>query len=298
MTIKEWLNLAHQKYSSRPEFSRLDAEIILCEVLSDASRLDRSELILHEDYELTNNQIKSADKLLRQRFLKGCPLAYILKEKEFYGRTFYVDERVLIPRPETESIINVVKEITKKFFSNNTENLRVIDIGTGSSCIATTLKLELPEADIAATDISKNALEVAKINSDKFRADIKLLQSDLLKDVSETYQLYIANLPYVDKKWEWISKNLRFEPKKALFASDGGLLIIKKFLTQIATKISSQNITSPIYIVLEFDPSQKPAVRKFIKQLEKNSSIKFEEVQKLNSLKETEFITVLAASKK
>ena len=128
---------------------------------------------------------------------------------------------VLVPRPETEDIIDLVKTLKPK---------KVIDVGTGSGCIGVTLKCEMPKMEVVCSDISIKALVVAEDNAKRQEADnIKFVISDLLDDVYFEPDLVIANLPYVDPKWEWVdTEALRFEPSIALYALDKGLALIKK----------------------------------------------------------------------
>lgn len=287
MTIKDWLKEKRLIYGASENFLSLDAELILCYVLSDAGELDRSYLVLHDNEELLPGQKAQADKLLAAHVEQEIPLAYVLKQKEFYGRKFYVDERVLIPRPETEEMISCVKNLVAQIASeskntntkpdssadsegagdkvNSGGKLEIIDVGTGSSCIATTLKLEIPAARVTGLDISTDALKVASKNARHLQADVKFLKSDLLSaekelfTTSESTKIVVANLPYVDKNWDWTSKSLRFEPKQALFAEDGGLKEIKRLIEQVATlKVNC--------LVLEADPSQHDKIIEFAKK--------------------------------
>jgi release factor glutamine methyltransferase len=156
----------------------------------------------HPAYELTESEQKLAEDYLKRR-QNHEPVAYILGSKEFYGREFVVTPDTLIPRPETEAIIDLVKELSL-------EKLKILDVGTGSGCIAITLKLELPESDVMAVDISEKALVVAEKNADNLHANLEFKQSDLLKNVDEKFDIIVANLPYVDKNWEICNDNIEF----------------------------------------------------------------------------------------
>ena len=165
MDIKTWLEEAKTKTSS------IDAELILLNILGEK---DRTYLISHENRTLTETEVEKANYFVKER-AKNKPLAYIIGSKEFYGRDFYVDENVLIPRPETEDIIDLTKDIVK---DNDMIYPIIFDVGTGSGCIAVTLKLELPEAKVVAIDNSDNALLVAKKNSELQKSEIILKKSD------------------------------------------------------------------------------------------------------------------------
>ena len=255
MLIKDWLESGKAEYGNAPDFLRLDLEVILVKVLGVK---DRSFLALHQDDNLSDEQIKLADRLARERFINEKPLAYVLSEKEFYGRRFYVDSRVLIPRPEIEEIIDAVKSVASS-------SMRILDVGTGSGAIAITLKLENPGLEMMASDISDDALDVAKRNAKEHGADIEFAKSDLLQNIGNLPDIIVANLPYVDKGWSWTSRTLRFEPREALFAEDGGLFEIKRLFVEICEKIIKVSDDKEIYLFLELDPSQKNTLKNFIK---------------------------------
>lgn len=241
MTISEWLKGAKEKVDS------LDAELILCAALDFEDRVD---LVIKSEEEF---DFQKAEEMLSQR-LKGLPLAYITGYKEFYGRKFKVTKNVLIPRPETEqAIISALSIIDVEGFNN----VRILDIGTGSGCIAITLKLELnaekKRSEIFGTDVSKPALEIAKTNAKNLNADVMFFEADLLEKNDSLPDIIIANLPYVNPKWDWISSELKFEPALALFTDDNGLKLIKKLIDQIIKKPHNDNSK---FLILEADTSQ------------------------------------------
>lgn len=190
------------------------------------------------------------------------PKAYNIGYQDFYGRDFIVSPDVLIPRPETEQIIDAVLNLAGKPYLPGVKpaprilppNPIILDVGTGSGCIAITVKKELPEAEVYACDISKKALQVAQKNATKHDVTIHLIISYLLEKVNSRElplpTLVIANLPYVDTGWKWLDKEaLSYEPSIALYADDHGLDLIKKLINQ------SANLHIP-YIALEADPCQ------------------------------------------
>lgn len=190
------------------------------------------------------------------------PKAYNIGYQDFYGRDFIVSPDVLIPRPETEQIIDTVLNLSGKPYLPGVKptprilppNPIILDVGTGSGCIAITVKKELPEAKVYGCDISEKALQIAQKNATKHGVTIFFIISHLLEKVNRRElplpTLVIANLPYVDTDWEWLDKNaLSFEPSIALYADDHGLGLIKKLIDQ------SANLHIP-YIVLEADPCQ------------------------------------------
>ncbi|MCA9338881.1 HemK family protein methyltransferase, partial [Candidatus Saccharibacteria bacterium] len=173
--------------------------------------------------------------------------------KEFYGRNFTVNNTVLIPRPESEIIIEILKEIVL-------DTQTIIDVGTGSGALAITAKLELPQANVFASDISEEALSIAKQNAQKLNANVIFLKSDLLKETNDAYSVIVANLPYVDRNWDY-SFETKFEPSLALFAKDNGLDLIKKLIAQTQKKLPSGG-----FLLLEADPRQHQVVLDFAKE--------------------------------
>lgn len=277
-SIREWLNKA------KKQIDMLDAELILLEVLGVD---DRSRLILRENTDLSSAELKKANQFLARRE-NDEPLAYILGCKEFYGRKFAVDSSVLIPRPETEVIIDYVlgkctddKERVAGGNNSNavsnlcekSQNWQIFDIGTGSGCIAITLGIELEKrkikADIYASDISESALEKAKENAKNLHVDqkIKFTQSNLLNDLkfkTDRPSIVVANLPYVSEHWDWIDKKqLGFEPKKALYADQDGLALIFELIEQFVEKFKSG---SGATLVVESDDSQQRAIVDYAKK--------------------------------
>lgn len=196
---------------------------------------------------------------------ENSPEAYKRGVQDFYGRDFIVNPGVLIPRPETEMIVDMVLNLVgrpylpgvKPSAAKLPEDLTIVDVGTGSGCIAITLKLELPEAKVMGVDISEGALKVARENAKKYEADVELIKSDLLGAVDFQPDLVVANLPYVDESWKWLDKEaLSHEPKIALYANDGGLELIYKLINQVVERKIK-------HLILEADPSQHERIVDF-----------------------------------
>ncbi|MEX0616906.1 MAG: peptide chain release factor N(5)-glutamine methyltransferase [Candidatus Woykebacteria bacterium] len=218
MTIKEAL-------AANP-IDKIEAEIVLSGLL----RKDRSFLYAHPEFRLSKTRTSKLTSKLKRRE-RGEPLAYILGYKEFYGLKFYVDKRVLIPRQETEELIEKVFNWIKK---KNLTAPSICEVGTGSGCIAVTLAKLAPSAKIYAIDIDKHALEVAKKNAKLHGVSEKItfLQGDLLTPLSEKVDLIVANLPYIPtKKISSLQGELRdWEPRVALDGgTDGKELYLKLF---------------------------------------------------------------------
>lgn len=196
------------------------------------------------------------------------PRAYIEGVQDFYGRDFIVTPDVLIPRPETEQIIDSVLNLAGKPYlpgvkpapSVLPKKPKILDVGTGSGCIAITLKIKLKDAEVIGADISEPAIKVAQKNALKHGVDPHIfIISNLLENVKFTPDVIVANLPYVDINWDWLDKeSLSHEPSLALYAEDGGLEIIKRLLDETLKRRIN-------YLVLEADPSQHDSIINYTK---------------------------------
>lgn len=256
-TINGWLQNNNLKLSNAGiESARLDCLVLLEHVL----KKNRSWILAHGDEVLDVNTIASLNSLLDQRE-KRVPLAYIVSSKEFYGRKFKVTKEVLIPRPESEAIIELLLEkygneklsavATKNNWNlNQVENDNpllstppsplntIIDIGTGSGILAITAKLELPQLHVIATDISISALQIARKNALLLGAKVQFKLQDFIKDglpkmpKTRPYVI-VANLPYVPKDLITSPEILK-EPSKALFSENDGMDHYRKFWEQIS----------------------------------------------------------------
>lgn len=244
LTVNQWLKDAAEELATVGITSALlDAEIILTHTL----RKSRTWLHAHHDDPIDPREEDIANARLTLR-LDRTPIAYIIGHKEFYSRLFKVTPSVLIPRPESEAII----ELLKKYLPASAKTL--IDVGTGSGCLGITAKLELPQLAVTATDVSHHALKVAEENAAIQRADITTIHSDLLAAVPGVFDVIIANLPYVDPSWER-SPETQYEPELALFADDGGLALIGRLLDQLPSHLLPGGL-----VLLEADPEQHPTI--------------------------------------
>ena len=237
---------------------------------------DRTWLLTHAEEALPSAPAKKFETLVRRRETHE-PIAYIVGHKDFYGRRFNVNKNVLIPRPETELVIDEVKRSVGH--DHNGSGSVIWDIGTGSGAIGVTLACELPHAQVLATDVSTRALAVATKNARSFRAsNVMFLKSDLLQRPAYLFleeaaksstQLFVcANLPYLpesDKKK--LDKDVvDFEPARALFAQDEGLALIEQLLGQLARHVAEWKFTKTT-ILFEFDPPQADALRNIASKL-------------------------------
>lgn len=201
---------------------RLDAELLLAEVLS----LDRGGLVVDARRELTPAEAASFEALVARREARE-PVAYLLGRREFRHLELMVDSRVLIPRPETEVLVEAALDLPR--------GSRVIEVGTGSGAVALSLKQERPDLTIVATDISAEALEVARANAERHGLDVELREADLLEGVGETYDAVLANVPYVDRlDYAILDPEIgRHEPEVAIVAGDAGAAIIRRLVSQL-----------------------------------------------------------------
>lgn len=243
MDISTWLiDATKQLKHIGVESNRLDAELILAETL----RKPRTYLHAHLGEEIDSRRLDIANARLELR-LERVPLAYILGKKEFFGREFVVTTQVLIPRPESEDLVEVFLEISASEIS---DEKTLIDIGTGSGCLGVTAKLERPNISVILSDISSQALEVARSNAATLGALVRTQKQDLLFGQIEPLDYILANLPYVDKAWK-TSPEVEFEPELALFADDKGLALIAKLIPQVPRHLRQGG-----YLLLEADPEQ------------------------------------------
>ncbi|QKK03109.1 MAG: peptide chain release factor N(5)-glutamine methyltransferase [Pseudomonadota bacterium] len=200
--------------------SRLEAELLLAFVLGRS----RAWLYAHGDAALSADQARRFAELVDKRSA-GRPIAYLLGQREFYGRQFQVDDAVLIPRPETELLIELILDLPLP------DNARVVDIGTGSGCIALTLAAERPNWQVTATDICLEALAVAERNRQALRLEsVRLLEGDLYQPLrSQQFDLVVSNPPYVaDGDPHLEQGDLPSEPRLALSCPDRGTAILRR----------------------------------------------------------------------
>lgn len=219
--------------------SHLDSELVLAHILQK----NRTYLHAHPEQKLTYIQLAKNWLFMKLR-QKHFPIAYILKNKEFYGRSFFVNKDVLIPRPESEIIIECLKNAIKP------HHKLLVDVGTGSGILGITAKLGYPQLYVTVLDISPKAIKIARKNAKSLNANIKSMTSDLLTSYNHKTDIILANLPYVDQSWE-VSPETSYEPKTALYAKDGGTELIKKLVSQAPIRMNNNGL-----LVLEADPVQ------------------------------------------
>ncbi|PIS05581.1 MAG: peptide chain release factor N(5)-glutamine methyltransferase [Candidatus Buchananbacteria bacterium CG10_big_fil_rev_8_21_14_0_10_42_9] len=232
----------------------LDAEILLAHVLNST----RSKILSQPKSVMHKKQIDKFNALIKVRS-KFVPVAYLTKQREFYGLNFYVNENVLVPRPATELMIENVLSLVRP-----NQTVTIADVGTGSGCIAVTLAHHLPKATILATDISKKALVVAQKNAQALAKNKKVSfwQGNLLEPIKvKKIDIIIANLPYL-KPTDLGEPTIQAEPKLALWGGDDGLQTIKCLINQTASLPAK-----PSYVMLEFNHGQAGGLSEYIERI-------------------------------
>lgn len=194
-------------------------------VLKEHFGVDKTKLMINP--ELINNYKRELDEIIEERLRTRKPLQYIINKAVFGDNIYYVDKNVLIPRPETEIL---VQEVSKYLNSNSS----ILEIGTGSGCIAISLAQALRNDNIVSCDISQGALDVAKLNADKICPERKInfINSNLFENIDGKFDAIVSNPPYIDEtlKVDMLPEVLNFEPHNALFAENEGMLIYEKII--------------------------------------------------------------------
>ncbi|HUD05665.1 MAG TPA: HemK/PrmC family methyltransferase [Candidatus Saccharimonadales bacterium] len=248
----DWLKSATKDLNkSGDPTSRLDCLILLEDNLGET----RAHILAHDDTHLTNQQFVKLNSQIELR-KKHIPLAYIRGKSYFYGREFIVNNHTLVPRPESETMIDLAKQLTLL-----TKSSRVADIGCGSGCLGITLTLELPNIKIDLYDIDKVCIATSKENAEFLGAKAKYYLNDLLKDVDYSYDLILANLPYVPNT-HTINKDAMNEPKHAIFGGPDGLSLYRRLFKQLHALNES-----PKYVLTESLPNQHQELKEIAKKL-------------------------------
>ena len=246
-----------------PGIDPFDARILL----GDALGLSRVQLITHSEYALNDVEAQRAASLFGRR-AEGEPVAYILGEREFYGLSFHVTPDVLIPRPETELLIDLALDRAPA-------DARVLDMGTGSGVLAVTLAHLRSDFAVTALDVNEAALVVARLNADRHNVNINLLRSDWYRMLgAETFELIVANPPYIMENDPHLSQgDLRYEPCDALTDHADGLSAIR-----IIVAGASAHLAPGGWLLLEHGYDQSASVRTLLNESG------FEEVQSWKDL--------------
>ncbi len=231
--------------------ARLEAEVMVMTVM----RMTRQNIFAEQETEVPANEARQLAEIVAQR-LERVPLAYIIGYREFYGINVVVTPNVLIPRPETEGMVE--HTLFMALMGMETRELTIADIGTGSGAIAVNLAIHLPAARIYAVDISEPALDVAAYNirTHSVHDRVRLGHGDLLEPLPEPIDLIVANLPYIpSERIPMLQPEVQQEPSVALDGGSDGLDLVRRLLSQAPAKLNSPGV-----ILLELDPEQFPAV--------------------------------------
>lgn len=245
-SIASWLNEACEQLRQRDDNFRRDAETLLSWVLGK----NRAYLFTWPEKMLTQEQEnKLAESLVRR--LKGEPVAYIIGEQEFWSMPFYVNRHTLIPRPDTEVIV-------EQALKHLPPDSRVLDLGTGSGAIALAVAKERHDCKVEAVDFSQQAIEQATKNRDRHRLEnVSIYQSHWYQSVSGSFDLIVSNPPYIDAEDEHLSKGgLSYEPYSALVAEDNGLADIQHIVNE-----GQKYLNRHCWLMVEHGWQQKDAVQ-------------------------------------
>ncbi|NOR81113.1 MAG: peptide chain release factor N(5)-glutamine methyltransferase [Methyloprofundus sp.] len=253
-TIQSLLTSSASTLLSISDSAGLDVEVLLCHVLEK----NRSYLRTWPEKQLTESQLDQFSHLLKQR-QQGQPIAYITRTREFWSRDFYVDSNVLIPRPDTETLIELCLQLIQY-----KPDAKLIDLGTGSGAIAITLAAECPQLKVTAVDNSMKALHIAQKNAQLNQTPgIRFLQSDWLSQLAhESFDFIVSNPPYIDPDDPHLAQgDVRFEPDSALIAEQQGLQDIIHISKQSQTYLNNEG-----YLILEHGYNQKQCVHDILQQ--------------------------------
>ncbi|MCI9846339.1 peptide chain release factor N(5)-glutamine methyltransferase [Flavobacterium pectinovorum] len=240
MKIKQYRTQFIKELSSL--YDAYEAESFFYLILENKHKLRQIDLALNHELSFTDTDFEVWDSLLKE-LKKEVPIQYLLGKTNFYGLDFEVNENVLIPRPETEELVEWI--INENKITDKTKKLKILDIGTGSGCIAISLAKNLPNADVYAMDVSKKAIETAKKNAICNNVKITFILKDVLEleILKSNFDLIVSNPPYVRnlEKLE-IKKNvLDYEPHLALFVDDNDALVFYRKIAALAQKNLLEN---------------------------------------------------------
>ena len=223
--------------------ARLDSQLLLGYVLEQ----DRTWLVAHNDESITTDQLTSFSQLIEKR-AQHIPVVHLTNRREFYGLDLYIDDQVLTPRVETETMAEWAIELAPR-------DSKLVDVGTGSGALALAIAEHRPDLDVTATEISLEALAVAERNAKRLSLNIKCIQSNLFTGVNERFATVVTNLPYLKTDADLMPEVQR-EPAVALFGGSGdGLELYRKFLQQLPAHLEPGG-----YLFTECDPWQQAAL--------------------------------------
>ena len=226
--------------------------------------MNRPQNINIKDWQILKEKYPNNLEQIVSKIKSGYPIQYLIGDVEFLDCLIDVDDRVLIPRFETEYLVSLVIDYAKKHFNHK---ISTIDLGTGSGCIAIALKKHL-NSQVAAVDISLDALDLARKNALKNNVEIEFIHQDMLSDLNDNYDIIISNPPYIPHVGYVEDKVLKYEPHLALFAEDNGLYFYKQIINK-----HLKNLNKPGLMAFEIGDNESSDLQKF---LDANTNLKYE----------------------
>ena len=256
MTLLEVLQSTTAYFTNHKiENPRLNAEQLLAHTL----RLSRMDLYLEFERNLAENELGPLRDLVRRRG-QGEPLQHLLGTVEFCGHTFAIDKRAMVPRPETEELV----ELLLAEISGQKSEIRILDVGTGSGVIGLSLAVKFPQANVCAIDISEDALSLARENAAQLRLSerVRFQKSDLLENVSERFDLIVANLPYISmQNRHLLAREVLHDPEVALFGGSSGDELVRELIEQAPAHLEPGGL-----LALEIGLGQAEGLSHFLRQ--------------------------------
>jgi len=245
MIIGEWLESTQKQLKLAGVKSFYIDSLILAE---HVTKKEREYLLAHPEHELSNTHAKKLQVLVKRR-LRQEPIAYITGKCFFYGHQFKVNNHVLIPKPESEDFLNILKNTPISAKAN------LLDVGTGSGCLSISAKLLCPLLNVFASDNNTQALKIAKYNAKMLNAKVDFIQADMILPSCPKMDIILANLPYVPHNFK-VSEESKFEPATAIFAGDQGLQLITKLSRQAPQILKPNGL-----ILIESLAFQQPSIK-------------------------------------
>ena len=262
MTYQQWLADAAQALNqvNLTENGKVDSLVLL----QHATGKSRTQILAFDETEI-NEKVRLKLTALLDRRLKGEPIAYILGEKEFWSLPLNVSEGTLIPRPDTEILVEKASQIALEKLEENPSHFRILDLGTGTGAIALALASELSlicqkkaiQLDVIGVDLMPDVVKLAQSNAEKNQLDVQFLQSRWFEHVEGQFDIIVSNPPYIDETDEHLSQgDVRFEPRSALVAGENGLADLRHIIEQ-----SPRYLKDSGYLLLEHGWKQGEEVR-------------------------------------
>lgn len=278
MKIKEALKKANQiLIQNSIDEVFLKSRILLAHILN----VEKEYLIIHDNEVLLSLQENEFFEKVN-KLCSGVPIQYLTNSQEFMGFNFYVDENVLIPQPDTEILVENVISIIKNLQKSCQKEITVLDLCTGSGIIGVCLKKYLQNVNVLSSDISSNALEIAKKNANLQNVKIDFIKSDLFENIDEKFDVIVSNPPYIKTdKINELSKEVKNEPRLALDGGQDGLDFYRKII-----KESTNFFRKTGYLALEIGYDQKEAVENLFK------NFKYKEIKIFKDLSDIERVII------